>query len=700
MKRLLAAILTFFMLFSLPVLGLESRADSGYPTRVIHVVYDDSGSMIKTGGNAVDTWCQAKYSMEVFAAMLGEGDTMNIYVMSDYVNDTAAGPRLSLNGGEGPAANVEKVHDMVTHASDTPFNAVRKAYSDLEGVSADEKWLVVLTDGEFQDVENIDSFFAQKQPDVSVMFLGMGAAAPSINADEANNIYFVKAETSKQILNKITDICTRIFNSNKLTVDTGSMEFSFDVPMSELVVFAQGADVRINGLKAEDGTEIKANAAPVPVRYCEEATTNPSYTDIKVDTELVGSILTFKGDYSAGAYTADVTGAETLEIYYKPNVSIAVYLTDGEGQLVESMDALEAGEYILSFGLVRSGTEEQVAESQLLGDVEYSAYVTVNGKEGEQSYASGDTIYLEEGSFQVDATARYLKYNTVTTQLSYEIYKNKNMELQVTDNPRYMLKGKGIANSQEPIVVKATLDGQEFTAEQWACVEELALTQPEEEERILFVTEKSEEPGIFHIYPTMEEGKRPSGEFSDLDLSVKAWGKSGLESWSGEASLTAKIDDQRSWFEKNLDKIIKITLLVLLGLLILGYVPPFKKYLPKKLKKMPNINCKPNIPGKRPWMAKGRYSKKRISTFIPYKAERGSIRFLPTGVAGAPPLQIKAAGGNRVEIVNTKAYGGNAGLTIDGLPIQKDVKKNLRKPAGMIIKYVTKETDYNCTPSN
>ena len=263
-----------------------------------------------------------------------------------------------------------------------------------------------------------------------------------------------RSETSKEILNRITDICTRIFNSNKLQVDTDTLQFSFDVPMSELVVFAQGADVRINGLTAEDGTEVPAGVAPVPVRYCEEATTNASYTDIKVDTNLVGSIQTFQGDYGSGTYTADVAGAETLEIYYKPNVSIAVELIGADGSPVESMDALEAGDYTLSFGFVRTGSGEKVPDSRLLGDVEYTAKVTINGEEQEQAYTSGDTITLEEGTFQVDATARYLKYNTVTTHLSYDIFKNKGMELQVTDNPACVVDGKGLAGGGSPIVLK------------------------------------------------------------------------------------------------------------------------------------------------------------------------------------------------------------------------------------------------------
>lgn len=76
---------------------------------MINVVYDDSGSMYRTD-SVVDTWCQAKYSMEVFAAMLGEKDTLNVYYMSDYRSGTGRGPRLVLHGKDGAATNVGKLH--------------------------------------------------------------------------------------------------------------------------------------------------------------------------------------------------------------------------------------------------------------------------------------------------------------------------------------------------------------------------------------------------------------------------------------------------------------------------------------------------------------------------------------------------------------------------------------------------------------
>lgn len=111
----------------------EVYAEDSAHTRVIQVVYDDSGSMIKnSGGESVDTWCQAKYAMEVFAALLGEQDTLNVYVMSDFNNGATAEPHLILNGKDGAEVNVEKIHNMITRASNTPFNTVKKAYEDLK----------------------------------------------------------------------------------------------------------------------------------------------------------------------------------------------------------------------------------------------------------------------------------------------------------------------------------------------------------------------------------------------------------------------------------------------------------------------------------------------------------------------------------------------------------------------------------------
>lgn len=355
-------------------IGFSANATvtSSAPTRIVNVVYDDSGSMIKTNNQLVDTWCQAKYAMEVFAAMLSAKDSMNIYVMSDFESGTSKGPRLQLKGQEGIAANVKKIHEMVTRAGNTPFNSVHKAYSDIAAATADEKWLVVLTDGEFQNADDINAFFAQKASDVKVMFLGMGPDADAIAANEGNSLYYVEAKDNSQILTKITDISTRIFNRDKLDVNVTKKTFSFDIPMSELIVFAQGNNVSVKGIKNSEGNVIKSSTEPVSVKYSDVPTTNTGYPDFIVDKSLQGCIATFKDDFVAGDYSIDISNAETIEIYYKPNIEIAAYLKDSDGNEVTDLTDLAAGEYTIEFGFVKGGTDEKIGSSKLLGKVTYS----------------------------------------------------------------------------------------------------------------------------------------------------------------------------------------------------------------------------------------------------------------------------------------------------------------------------------------
>ena len=258
MKRIISiALLTVLLICS--VLPASITAAEAPPRRVIDLVYDDSGSMYKSQGEVQDRWCHAKYAMEVFAGMLGESDVLNVYYMSDFMHGTSAGPRLVLNGSDGAATNVAKIHAEKTHADGTPFNAVRKAYSDLQAVPNDgaEKWLVILTDGLFDDfgnattpesiannIKEVDAFFANKDPSISVMFLGMGENAGGLTQNADRDLYFAKTNSSREILNEVTNICARIFKSNKIPVDVSAKTITFDIPMSELTIFAQGRDKR------------------------------------------------------------------------------------------------------------------------------------------------------------------------------------------------------------------------------------------------------------------------------------------------------------------------------------------------------------------------------------------------------------------------------------------------------------------------
>ena len=97
--------------------------------------------------------------------------------------------------------------------------------------------------------------------------------------------------------------------------------------------------------------------------------------------------------------------------------------------------------------------------------------------------------------------------------------------------------------------------------------------------------------------------------------------------------------------------------------------------------------------------ASGRFTKSLMSTVIPYRAEKGSIKFTPSGVVGVAALQVKAAGGSAMYITNVKAYAGKDHITFNGSAIPEETTKPVRISAGAMIAVNTKEMTYTCVPN-
>ena len=422
----------FLVYFTLLIFNLNSQIQTtNQPSRAIHVVYDDSGSMIREpdgrGGYVyLDRWGQAKYAMEVFAAMLEEKDTMRIYYMSDFCiratprGNVNAPARLTISGSESISRRVSRVHETITSSSYTPFDPVLKAYADLINQEADEKWLVVLTDGVFNQINGVSvneglidpyehySRFANESG-INIIHFAIGEDIDVITADPRRNIYFYHAQESDEILGLITSVSNRIFNRNVLRFSNeSSLEFTFDLPMQELVIFAQGADVRINSIV---GSETFRPNERVNVRYSTVAATNRrNDPNVRIPRNLTGIMATFR-DIPKGRYTLDVVGADKTEIYYKPNVNVAVRLFQKRNDVLASTsetDVLAEGFYRIEFGIVDE--DGNFFESSLLGNVEYNAIIENEGRIN--TVKSGSTINIRPGELKIDVGANFLGINT------------------------------------------------------------------------------------------------------------------------------------------------------------------------------------------------------------------------------------------------------------------------------------------------
>lgn len=564
------------------------------PSRVINLVYDDSGSMIEDEVGYNDKWCQAKYALEVFSAMLDENDTMNVYTMSDFVysdvNYKNVDTHLSLSGASSASENVSQIHNMLTNASGTPFSTVKKAYEDLANSGADEKWLVVLTDGIFADERNnsmniseVDKYFSAKNDDVSVIYLAIGSSALSISKNEAKNIYSYSASNSTDILGRLTEMSNRIFERNRLEVDPASGKFSFDIPMGELIVFAQGKKINIEGISGSNGTKFTSDTAPVEVKYSETAALN--YKDDKkvvVNDNLEGKIAYYTGDFDAGEYIVDANGATTIEVYYRPNVDIAIQLVNSEGTHLSTTDPIPQGTYTLEYGFVKPGTNEFLAESELLGNIDFAATVNSNGTSDGKQYKNGDAISVTEGSLDIDATAEYLDYNTVSTSLHYDVFQDKPLLFDIKDDVEYVIEKQGFKEPISPMLLTVRLQDRELTKDEWNALETPEIEYISHDNLGDLVIEKSNQIGVFEITPSIYNNSPADNALGDYTFHVNLQQKIGMDVWSGQTDGVLHISDGMSFIDRH--PWFPYFVISLLVLLILFLIWITRKVLPKNIK--------------------------------------------------------------------------------------------------------------------
>lgn len=140
-----------------------------------------------------------------------------------------------------------------------------------------------------------------------------------------------------------------------------------------------------------------------------------------------------------------------------------------------------------------------------------------------------------------------------------------------------------------------------------------------------------------------------------------------------------------------------IVISLLLLILILGYVPPFKKRFARSIKKRPSIECSAEKIGLRDNVMKGNFEKDLASRLLPYVPETGRLTFSPTPVKKT--AKVRASGGGSMLILNTSAFAGKEEITFNGMSIQENEKGHHRISASTIIVVSTPEFTYTCIPN-
>lgn len=505
-NKIISIFLSIIMIISVIIFSgrISSKAAGKYNGRIINVVYDDSGSMVKNSSGSIPRWSQAKYSLEVFAAMLSGSDQMNVYPMS-----LSGGLGYTLTGTD--QNRVTKVHEMNGHYANTPFATVRAAGDALMNDSSGaEKWLVIITDGAFDDgatpldevQSTIESYNAN---DIKVAYLAIGDDASVLSANPTNGFFTEKAADGIDVLTKVTSIANQIFShmvlpQEYISSNGGSTTLSIDIPTDQIIVFAQGDSVEIGDLSS-NGNTIKPTEIE-NVKYSDVLPEN--YQDAVVDETLKGVVATFNAGsdpYPEGEFTISVSGAETIEYYYKPGVIVNAELLYDNNPVLQDAD-LYAGEYDVTMNFINPLTNQPI-ESKLLSDAVFSLDITNNGETSELGSDHG-TINLVEGDVELLATAELPGQVVLTDVKNYTVLPEPvtlNLEFEKTKGS-FSADEIAAGTASIKLVVTNAEDGAKLSEEEWNST---TITMSDAG-GVTWEVEKGDEVSTWNVIPKSADG--------------------------------------------------------------------------------------------------------------------------------------------------------------------------------------------------
>ncbi len=431
MKRYISMLMSIFLILFC-ALSNESQTYASAKiekSRAIAIVFDNSGTMYLGDEDSRKTWCRATYAMQALATMMNSSDVMHIYPMNPIqIGDLDKPKDDDLYTRERPLIirkeNASLIQEICTpNAGDTHIEAVTLAREGLEKTKADEKWLIVLTDGTVfyrngkelskqESIRQLTEEFNKSVSQVNAMYLGIGKESQS-GFDVKGKYHFVerKALTSAQVLANLTELGNIIFGRDALP--SVSENIVFDVSMKKLILFIQGEsidNVALSGLKPSSTDKLK---------YSTYGAKN--YGDrILCDKSLQGTMLIFE-NLDAGSYKLSFSGqASDIAVYYEPNVDLDFVFTNADGTSIDSK-ALYEGDYKVSFGMKDAKTG-QLISSPLLGNPHYTGSYYINGKEypiSHDGYSGESPISLKmNDTFDANLTATYLSGYTITKNSS------------------------------------------------------------------------------------------------------------------------------------------------------------------------------------------------------------------------------------------------------------------------------------------
>lgn len=615
-KRMACATLSLILLLSVFVMGLVPASAAKEPkvtkteTRYeIAVVFDNSGSMYENQSKA---WCQAKYAMEIFASMLDyeNDDKLSIFPMWNVTTDGSkpkqkdAGSykRIEINDIE----QIDRISNLFSvDPGGTPFAPVKEANDYLKSVDDDcEKWLIVLTDGDFKQEDRDDAedpnFKWQKRlsematDGIHVQYLGFGKDAIELTDDSEKDDFYAKKSTAKSLKDDLIEICNSIFQRTVLENEFHGSNLELEMSMKKIIVFAQGSNAKIESLEnAKEKIDITSNSQQR--KYSEisandhvkkDGTINKC-SEAKPDKTLAGQVVTFAA-CKKGNYTLNVTGAEKVQIFYEPDVDIYFKLKNKKnGKTVDLSEnkKIVAGEYSVECFLMDRGEEKAISvmDHKLMGTTSLEGtLVGSNGKE--IPFKDESVIDLQpDPKLYFRFVGHYLNDYTITTDLRKKDFTFEVIAEEEKLDIKAKCKQKGnwynLQKSDEwqPIYVSVKVNGKPVSDEK---LESMKIEfSPSSNEALTYKTKMLPGKSAYEIYV----GENEKGEFVKPENGIYTLSVKG--SYIDKYDRAVKGDDSTTFEIQPYSQIWRWLIYVIIFAVLLALFLLFmsRKVLPKKL---------------------------------------------------------------------------------------------------------------------
>ena len=429
MRKIISCLFTLIILFIaiFPLSGGEVQAETLRNKKVVSVVYDDSSSMY--GSN----WGYANYAMQTFVAMLNSDDELYITYMSEPNNADRIETGDLISAVEGIRS-----HSL---SKDTPYDAVNTAMNRLETVDDTnpntQYWLVVFTDGNFNNPPEtpvgyiLDEFNSKKMANGStpnIMYMTIGDSSDQFTPHPSDmDITVVRAQAGADVRDSLFDIASRatgrarVEDRNISFLDEHTISFSSNVPLLSISILVQNKKTGVASIKDKDQKEI-------PIKYEIPVAMPDSEISGADDTNDMFGVVSLAGDsqdnIAAGDYTisfSDAISKEDVLIMVEPALQLKIKLFKDGAEITDYDDITVNTEGLSAkAGIYEYGTDNEIMESQLSGDISKYMEFTIDDKTIDNADVLVlDQLNIAEGKNSVRAVMDIAGYFHLETSVDF-----------------------------------------------------------------------------------------------------------------------------------------------------------------------------------------------------------------------------------------------------------------------------------------